>query len=579
MLNFGNKEFRNLQEQVLENMNDIEKIQDVKIIGVDVTNIVDTVAEMEEIEDPQAGDVTAVGTEAPFTLYVYYEDEWVSLGEFPRQGPQGPQGERGLQGLQGPQGPMGPQGPQGATGPTGAQGPAGAPGLRGPRGYQGERGVDGRDGAVEIYRASASAIENVGEGYVDTNHHLQVCTSMDPKTFHDAGSIEGATPQINTTVTTSTLSPGSQASVVIEQSGTAENVNLDFIFQIPTGAAGPQGIQGPQGPQGETGPAGEDGESPVMTATASVEAVAYDQPASVTVTKTGTDLAPNYAFDFDIPRGQPGASVWGQITGTMANQTDLASALAAKADETDLEALQTTVAGKQDTISDLSTIRAGAAAGATAVQPAAMEQALTAKQDVISDLSTIRSGAAAGATAVQPADLNSYVALAGSQTITGDKTFTGKLGADEITSSVSTLGIKSGSNTVAVISDLGQDSSAEQGKRIGQLEFPTENGILRGGSTTITVAQIAAKQEALVSGTNIKTLNNESLLGSGNIEITGKVYSAGDNNIVVDNTNDEISLADAISIEKTVTESNDTYTTNYNSWNEDEYIGHSISAQ
>lgn len=75
MLNFGNKEFRNLQEQVLENMNDIEKIQDVKIIGVDVTNIVDTVAEMEEIENPEAGDVTAVGTEAPFTLYVYYENE------------------------------------------------------------------------------------------------------------------------------------------------------------------------------------------------------------------------------------------------------------------------------------------------------------------------------------------------------------------------------------------------------------------------------------------------------------------------------------------------------------------------
>ena len=71
MLNFGNKEFRNLQEQVLENMNNIEKIQDVKIIGVDVTNIVDTVEEMEAIENPQAGDVTAVGTSAPFTLYVY----------------------------------------------------------------------------------------------------------------------------------------------------------------------------------------------------------------------------------------------------------------------------------------------------------------------------------------------------------------------------------------------------------------------------------------------------------------------------------------------------------------------------
>ena len=38
------------------------------------------------------------------------------------------------------------------------------------------------------------------------------------------------------------------------------------------------------------------------------------------------------------------------------------------------------LAGKQDTISDLSTIRSGAAAGASAVQPAAMEAALSGKQ-------------------------------------------------------------------------------------------------------------------------------------------------------------------------------------------------------
>ena len=61
------------------------------------------------------------------------------------------------------------------------------------------------------------------------------------------------------------------------------------------------------------------------------------------------------------------------------------------------------LAGKQDTISDLPTIRSGAAAGATAVQPAALSD----YQPVISDLDTIRAGAAAGATAVQPADMTS----------------------------------------------------------------------------------------------------------------------------------------------------------------------------
>ena len=63
---------------------------------------------------------------------------------------------------------------------------------------------------------------------------------------------------------------------------------------------------------------------------------------------------------------------------------------------------QTEWDGKQDAISDLSTIRSGAASGATAVQPTALETALASKQDTISDLATIRSGAAAGATAVQP---------------------------------------------------------------------------------------------------------------------------------------------------------------------------------
>ena len=49
------------------------------------------------------------------------------------------------------------------------------------------------------------------------------------------------------------------------------------------------------------------------------------------------------------------------------------------------------------------------------------------------------------------------------------------------------------------------------------------------------------KQNALVSGSNIKTINNESLLGSGNIEVGGADYSAGtginiDNENVISNT-------------------------------------------
>ena len=55
---------------------------------------------------------------------------------------------------------------------------------------------------------------------------------------------------------------------------------------------------------------------------------------------------------------------------------------------------------------------------------------------------------------------------------------------------------------------------------------------------------ITTKQDTLVSGTNIKTINNNSLLGSGNIDIqAGGSYTAGNG---INITNDEISIDDSI---------------------------------
>lgn len=55
-------------------------------------------------------------------------------------------------------------------------------------------------------------------------------------------------------------------------------------------------------------------------------------------------------------------------------------------------------------------------------------------------------------------------------------------------------------------------------------------------------AAVSGKQDTLVSGTNIKTINNQSLLGSGNIDIQGGggSYTAGDG---IDITNDVISTS------------------------------------
>ncbi len=102
--------------------------------------------------------------------------------------------------------------------------------------------------------------------------------------------------------------------------------------------------------------------------------------------------------------------------------TDLSGLVATKADASAL-------AGKQDTITDLADIRAGAELGETAVQPGALETtlgsyvtttaleqagyatteemntALQGKQATIENLATIEANAAKGATAVQPETL------------------------------------------------------------------------------------------------------------------------------------------------------------------------------
>ena len=77
------------------------------------------------------------------------------------------------------------------------------------------------------------------------------------------------------------------------------------------------------------------------------------------------------------------------------------------------------------------------------------------------------------------------------------------------------------------------------------------NKIVRGGDLQTVGTEIksalAGKQDTLVSGTTIKTVNNTSLLGGGNITIEGvgisTVTSAQDGTIVITLTNgDEITV-------------------------------------
>lgn len=176
MLEYNGKEFRNLEDQVgyLTAAFNSGKLIDelgIKVLGV----FPDLTTAKETIRPPyEYGDAFAIGTEAPYNLYIYTRDieDFFDFGPFPAPGPKGDlgpapeiqitaeatnttgtpevevnktgtdeapvfnfkfknikgeRGQTGMQGIQGPrgfQGPTGPIGPKGNTGPKGDVGPA-----------------------------------------------------------------------------------------------------------------------------------------------------------------------------------------------------------------------------------------------------------------------------------------------------------------------------------------------------------------------------------------------------------------------------------------------------------------------
>ena len=183
---------------------------------------------------------------------------------------------------------------------------------------------------------------------------------------------------------------------------------------------------------------------------------------------------------------------------------------------------------KQDVISDLDTIRSGAALGATALQSVPSEYAteqwvneqgflkehqdisnlatkaeLATKQDVISDLETIRSGAALGATALQSVP-SEYAT----------EQWVNEQGFLKEHQDISNLATKEELSTKQdVINDLDAIRSGAALGATALQSVPSEYALKS------EIPDISTKQDKLVSGENIKTVNGASLLGSGNIVI------------------------------------------------------------
>ena len=187
MLKFGNQEFRNLEEQVLKNQQDIQDFKDgnqtIAEFGITVVGILSSADQLPASGD-NFGDAYLIGTETPYDMRVWTRNipeqraMWVDLGAFPLQGPQGPKGDKGSQiysgnglptitGQEGDiyintatgilyqyegtewkekfsiKGPMGPRGLQGLQGIQGIKGDKGETGAVGPQGIQGPPGAYG----------------------------------------------------------------------------------------------------------------------------------------------------------------------------------------------------------------------------------------------------------------------------------------------------------------------------------------------------------------------------------------------------------------------------------------------------
>lgn len=271
MLTIDGVQYRNLEEQVKKNKDDIEYlINEQGVLNQFGIKVVGQVAYLNDLPTPEAykesnpnweyGDAYAVGLTSPYSLYILTRqneenitDYWFNIGQFPLPGPQGPQGPQGDTGSRGPQGPQGPQGVQGIQGPIGKQGPIGQTGPQGPQGNKGDKGDKGDPGdsfkivgtlnntnqlptPTEAIRSNAYLIPDE-----DNENHLWVITGTTTLLWTDAGQITGVQgPQ------------GVQG------------------IQGPEGPQGEQGIQGPQGPQGiqgvqgiqgETGPQGPKGDT------------------------------------------------------------------------------------------------------------------------------------------------------------------------------------------------------------------------------------------------------------------------------------------------------------------------------
>jgi hypothetical protein len=226
-------------------------------------------------------------------------------------------------------GPPGPKGDKGDKGDPGERGPQGIPGERGPKGLPGERGPQGIQGIpgenatieignVESLEPSESAtVENVG-----TATHAILDWGIPRGEKGDKG--DKGDPGINAvayvtqntgsaTITIEDVNGITSATVYDGADGTnGQDGYSPSATVTPTATGATISITDAQGTttanitNGVDGTDGTDGVTPSITASASVSNTTGIP--SCTVTKSGSDTNPNFAFAFTNIKGETGAT-------------------------------------------------------------------------------------------------------------------------------------------------------------------------------------------------------------------------------------------------------------------------------
>lgn len=357
MITIDNKQFRNLEEQVLYNKDRLDNLIaagyvldefGIKVIGQVATasDIPSVVNYKQEHADWSYGDTFAVGTAAPYELYILTRandtqttDYWFNIGRFPEPGPKGDKGETGERGPQGPMGVRGPQGVAGADGAPGVKGDRGPQGIQGPKGDTGPQGPAGitfevlgtltstdqlpSPDTVQRNAAYIIPIDGVNHLYI-----IQGTTSLQWVDFGPSGiqGPKGDNGPAGVGISSFTFERDNQFNgytISTIKATYSDGTTNEFTVQAKNGATGPAGPMGPQGikgdpgdtgPKGDTGPAGPAGKDGTgidtinsINLTTGDEAVIYDTLDGITVNSNGTityganNTTNTFTSEFNVP--------------------------------------------------------------------------------------------------------------------------------------------------------------------------------------------------------------------------------------------------------------------------------------